>query len=52
MSKTGLIFIVDVEVDPNDVDGLGEDMATFLKESWFNGEDVFDVSYVGRKIYR
>ena len=26
-------------------DDLGKDLATFLEESWFNGEDVFEVEF-------
>ena len=32
------------------VDDLGHDLAMWLKEEWFNGEDMIDVEYVDYEI--
>ncbi len=29
---------------------LGEDLARWLRESWFNGEDVIDVEFIDYKV--
>ena len=31
-------------------DDLGKDLALFLRESWFNGEDVLDVEYIDYEV--
>ena len=41
-----LKFDVTVEVHDECAESLGKDLAVFLKESWFNGEDVLDVEFV------
>ncbi|MEE1227164.1 MAG: hypothetical protein UHM08_08705 [Bacteroidales bacterium] len=45
-----LLFSVLVEIDPAYSDELGNDLSNFLQESFFNGEDVCDVEYIGQKI--
>lgn len=45
-----LNFDVTVEVHDECAEDLGKDLATFLKESWFNGEDVLDVEFVDYKV--
>ena len=41
-----LNFEVICECDGNP-DELGEELAAWLQESWFNGEDVLEVNYKG-----
>lgn len=48
--KVTLQFDVDIEWHNTDVDDLGRDLAVFLRESFFNGEDVCDVRYTGNKL--
>ena len=45
-----LKFEVEVHVHDECADDLGNDLAKFLQESWFNGEDVLDVRYVGHDV--
>ena len=45
-----LHFMVTVQVHSECADDLGDDLAVFLKESWFNGEDVLDVEYSGHDV--
>ena len=42
------VTITDKDIDFSD--DLGEDLATFLQESFFNGDDVLDVSYKGHRL--
>ena len=49
MSSVGLFFKVTVDVEEDSVESLGRDLAAFLRESWFNGEDVLDVEFTGYK---
>ena len=41
-----LHFEITCECD-GDCDELGRELATFLQESWFNGEDILEIKYVG-----
>ena len=45
-----LYFKVTVHVHDELADELGEDLAVFLEESWFNGEDVIEVKYLDHKV--
>lgn len=45
-----LNFDVTVECHEELANDLGNDLAIFLKESWFNGEDVLDVEFVDYKV--
>ena len=45
-----LLFSVSVDIEASESDELGEDLAVFLRESFFNGEDVIEVDYVGQFI--
>ena len=45
-----LRFEVECETDRLDIADLGEEMAIFLQESIFNGEDIIDVRYIGGAI--
>ena len=45
-----LIFGVTCHVHDECADDLGEDLARFLEESWFNGEDVLEVEYITHSI--
>lgn len=50
MSELTLVFNVTIKADDIDFDDtLGNDLAVFLQESFFNGEDVLDVKYDGIK---
>lgn len=40
-----LKFIVKCYVHDENAKDLGEDLALFLQESWFNGEDVLEVEF-------
>ena len=42
-----LNFSIVCECPEDEAQDLGEDLAAFLQESWFNGEDVLEVRYVG-----
>ena len=42
-----LKFSVACHVHDECANDLGEDLARFLEESWFNGEDVLEVEYIG-----
>ena len=48
--KVNLNFEVLVECEVEYADDLGKDLATFLRESFFNGEDVIDVNYKGHEL--
>ena len=50
MSNCKLHFSITVECDSNSADDLGKDLAIFLQESFFNGEDVVEVVYTGHDI--
>ena len=41
-----LIFGVSCNVHSECADELGGDLARFLEESWFNGEEVLEVEYL------
>lgn len=41
-----LHFTITCYVHDECADELGKDLAKWLLESWFNGEDVIDVEYV------
>ena len=45
-----LHFDVTVHVHSENADDLGEDLAAFLLESWFNGDDVLEVEYKGHDV--
>ena len=45
-----LNFNITCEVHDECARDLGEDLAVWLKESWFNGEDVLDVEFVDYKV--
>ena len=45
-----LTFEVTCHVHDENADDLGKDLAAWLKESWFNGEDVLDVEYIKHDI--
>ena len=45
-----LHFDVEVHVHDECADDLGKDLARFLEESWFNGEDVISVKYKGHEV--
>ena len=45
-----LNFDITVECHDECVSDLGKDLANWLKESWFNGEDVLDVEFVDYKV--
>lgn len=50
MSELTLISNVTINADDIDFDDeLGNDLAIFLQESFFNGEDVLNVEYIGVK---
>lgn len=42
-----LKFELVCECPEEEAQDLGDDLAAFLQESWFNGEDVLEVQYVG-----
>ena len=50
MSNCKLHFSVTVECDNNSADDLGKDLAIFLQESFFNGEDIVEVEYNGHDV--
>ena len=45
-----LNFSVTCEVDKDYAEDLGKDLAKWLRESWFNGEDVIDVEFIDYKV--
>lgn len=45
-----LNFDITVECHDELAKDLGEDLALWLKESWFNGEDVLDVEFIDYKV--
>ena len=45
-----LMFECIVECDPDYADSLGKDLASWLEESWFNGEDVIEVKFIEHKV--
>ena len=45
-----LNFNITVECHDELAKGLGEDLAVWLKESWFNGEDVLDVEFIDYEV--
>lgn len=47
MTNVKLKFEVSVKCDSDVADDLGKDLAAWLLESWFNGDDVIDVEYAG-----
>ncbi len=47
MTKVTLHFDMTVEVDPEFADELGSDIAHDILCEMFNGEDVFEIKYVG-----
>ena len=52
MTEITLSFDVTINADNIDFDDdLGNDLAIFLQESFFNGEDVLEVSYKGNKVH-
>ena len=50
LTKCKLLFEVTIEADPIDADELGSDLAVFLQESFFNGEDIIEVEYIKHKV--
>lgn len=49
MAKIILTFDVLVNIEYGDPADLGNVLAAFLQECFFNGEDVFEVSFTGYK---
>ena len=47
-----LNFEITVNVPKEFADELGKDLAVFLEESWFNGEDVTNVKYIGHDLIK
>ena len=45
-----LNFDVTVECHEECANDLGRDLARWLEESWFNGEDVLDVEFIDYKV--
>lgn len=45
-----LIFECAVRCSPEYAEDLGKDLALWLRESWFNGEDVIDVEFIDYKV--
>ena len=45
-----LNFDITVECHDELSSDLGKDLAVWLKESWFNGEDVLDVEFIDYKV--
>lgn len=45
-----LHFTVTCHVHDELADDLGKDLAKFIQESWFNGEDVLEVDYVKHEV--
>lgn len=47
MNEITLKFELNVKCEKEYADELGEDLAIFLMESFFNGEDYLQVNYTG-----
>ena len=47
-----LKFGIFVNVNSEDADEVGKELAAFLRESFFNGEDVVEVSYLGHEVIK
>lgn len=45
-----LNFEVIINVHSEYADELGKDLAKWLEESWFNGEDILEVKYKDSKV--
>lgn len=45
-----LTFDVTCHVHDECADDLGKDLAIFLQESFFNGEDIIEVEYIKHKV--
>lgn len=45
-----LNFNITVECQEESAKDLGRDLAVFLRESWFNGEDVLNVEFVSYEV--
>jgi len=45
-----LHFTILCHVHDECADDLGKDLAKFLMESWFNGEDVLEVEYLDHDV--
>lgn len=45
-----LHFAITCHVHDENADELGKELAVFLQESWFNGEDVLEVEYKGHDV--
>ena len=45
-----LNFDIVIKCENKCASDLGKDLASWLKESWFNGEDVLDVEFVDYKV--
>ena len=45
-----LHFTIACYVHDENADELGKDLAKFLEESWFNGEDVLEVEYLDHDV--
>jgi len=45
-----LTFDVTCHVHDECADDLGKDLAVFLEESFFNGEDIIEVEYIKHKV--
>ena len=50
MTEIALKFDVIIEYEKEHADELGKELAVFLEESFFNGEDVLNVKYVGHEL--
>lgn len=45
-----LKFKMSCKLESEYADEIGKDLAVFLRESFFNGEDVLDVKYCGHEV--
>ncbi len=45
-----LSFEITCNVHDENAEDLGKDLAVWLRESWFNGEDVLDVEFIDYKV--
>lgn len=45
-----LKFGVFINIESEYADDLGKELAAFLQETFFNGEDVVEVSYLGHEV--
>lgn len=50
MTKVTLHFDMTVEVDPKYADELGSDIAHDILCEMYNGEDVFEIKYIGHDV--